>query len=141
MISPTNKLNEIVRNFSKENAINSVSQLTSIIDLCSKAGIRFSYDINYDAALASFTAHKFPEWNAEITNREIESLANQGKYEESVVKREETITLQTEIHRGLRLEQYGTEDWFIEKSESEIFFLPTDIAVIDSLIPGYNFEC
>ena len=37
-----------------------------------------------------------------------------------------------------RLEKYGTEDWFIEKSENEIFFLPTEISVIDSLIPGYN---
>ncbi len=106
MIPPTNQLNDIVRNFSKEHAIQSLSQLASIIDLCSKAGIRFSYDKNYDAALASFTAHKFPEWSAENTNREIESLANQGKFEESVVKREETITLQTEIQKGLRLEQY-----------------------------------
>ena len=138
MISSTIQLNEIVRNFSKENAINSISQLASIIDLCSKAGIRFTYDVNYEEALASFRANKFPEWNTEIINREIESLANQGKYEESVLKRDEMLSIKTEIHRRLRLEKYGTEDWFIAKSESEIFFLPTKIRIIDSLVPGYE---
>ncbi|MCX6197395.1 MAG: hypothetical protein NTY55_12240, partial [Flavobacteriia bacterium] len=68
----------------------------------------------------------------------IELLANQGKYEEAAIKREETLLLKNEIQRRFRLEKYGTEDWFIEKSESEIFFLPTEIAVIDSLILGYK---
>ncbi len=138
MINSTKQLNEIVRNFSKDNAVTSVSQLAAIIDLCSKAGIRFSVDVNYDAVFSSFKTNKFPEWNTEITNLEIESLANQSKYEEAASKREETLIVKNEIHRRLRLEKYGTEDWFIEKSESEIFFLPTEIAVIDSLITGYN---
>ncbi len=138
MINSTKQLNEIVRNFSKDNAVASVGQLAAIIDLCSKAGIRFSVDVNYDTVFSSFKTNKFPEWNTEITNLEIESLANQSKYEEAASKREETLIVKNEIHRRLRLEKYGTEDWFIEKSESEIFFLPTEIAVIDSLITGYN---
>jgi hypothetical protein len=32
------------------------------------------------------------------------------------------------------LKIYGTEDWFMAKSAGEIFFLPTQISVIDSLI-------
>ena len=138
MINSTNQLNEIIRSFSKENANTGISQLAAIIDLCSKAGIRFSIDLNYINELGSFAASNFPEWNATVANREIELLANQGKYEEAAIKREETLLLKNEIQRRFRLEKYGTEDWFIEKSESEIFFLPTEIAVIDSVIPGYN---
>ena len=138
MINSKKQLNEIVRNFSKENAITSVSQLAAIIDLCSKAGIKFSVDVNYDEVFSSFKTNKFPEWNDAVANREIELLANQGKYEEAAIKREETLLLKNEIQRRFRLEKYGTEDWFVEKSESEIFFLPTEIAVIDSLIPGYK---
>jgi hypothetical protein len=137
MINSTKQLNEIIRNLSNENANTSISQLAAIIDLCSKAGIRFSYDVNYEEALASFTANKFPEWNSEITNSEIESLANHGKYEEAAVRRDKTLVLKNEIHRQFRLEKYGTENWFTEKSESEILFSPTKNAVIDSLVPGY----
>ena len=140
MISCIKHLNEIIRNFSKENAINSISQLASIISLCKRHGIRFTYDVNYEEALASFRANKFPEWNAEVTNREIESLANQGKYEAAAVKREETLTLKNKMHRQFRLEKYQTGDWFIEKSESDIFFLPTGFEIIDSLVQGNNIE-
>lgn len=132
------QLNELVRNISKENANTCFSQLEAIIDLCSKAGIRFSVDVNYDGAFSSFTAHQFPEWNTEITNLELESLANQGKYAEAAIKQEEALLLKNQIHRQFRFEKYGTEDWFLEKSEGEILFLPTEIAVIDSLIPGYK---
>jgi hypothetical protein len=138
MINSTKQLNEIIRNLSKENANTSISQLAAIINFCSKAGIRFSYDVNYEEALASFTANRFPEWNVEDTNREIESLANQGKYEEAAIIRDNTLSLKNEIHRMYRLEKYGTEDWYTDKSDSEIFFLPTKNAVIDSLIPGYK---
>lgn len=48
------------------------------------------------------------------------------------------LSLKNEIHRQFRLEKHGTEDWFMEKSESEIFFLPTKNEVIDSLVPGYK---
>ena len=132
------QLNELVRNISKENANTCFSQLAAIIDLCLKAGIRFTVDVNYDEAFSSFTAYQFPEWNTEVTNLELESLANQGKYAEAAIKQEEALLLKNEIHRQFRLEEYGTEDWFLEKSESEILFLPTEIAVIDSLIPGYK---
>ena len=134
MINSTKQLNEIVRNLSNTNANASISQLAAIIDLCSKAGIRFSYEVNYVEALESFTASNFPEWNLEATNMELESLANQGKIEEATLKRDKTLLLKNEIHRQFRLEKYGTEDSFIEKSNSEIFFLPTQISVIDSLI-------
>ena len=134
MINSTKQLNEIIRNFSSINANSSISQLAAIIDLCSKAGIRFSYDVNYLEALASFTASNYPEWNLEAINIEIESLANQGKIEEATLKRDKTLLLKNEIHRQFRLEKYGTEDWFIEKSESEIFFIPTQFSVIDGLI-------
>ena len=44
----------------------------------------------------------------------------------------------TTLHNFIDLlEKYGTEDWFIKKSESEVLFLPTETAVIDILIPGY----
>jgi len=61
MINSKKQLNEIVRNFSKENAITSVSQLAAIIDLCSKAGIKFSVDVNYDEVFSSFKTNKFLE--------------------------------------------------------------------------------
>jgi hypothetical protein len=138
MINSTKQLNEIIRKFTNENANTSVSQLAAIIDLCSSAGIRFSYDVNFREASISFTANKFLEWNVEDANREIELLVDQGKIEDATVLRGKTISLKNEIKRRFRLEKYGTEDWFIEKSESEIFFLPTEISVIDSLIPGYN---
>ncbi len=132
------KLNDIVRNFSKENAISSISQMAAILNLCSNAGIEFSYDVNYEEAFESFTANKFPEWNAEDINREIESLLNQGQYAEAALRRDKSLSLKNEIHRKFRLEKYGSEDWFMEKSESEIFFLPTKNEVIDSLVPGYK---
>ncbi len=138
MINSTKQLNEIIRKFTNENANTSLSQLAAIIDLCSSAGIRFSYDVNFREASISFTANKFLEWNVEDANREIELLVEQGKIEEATLIRGKTITLKNEIKRMFRLEKYGTEDWFIEKSENEIFFLPTEISVIDSLIPGYN---
>jgi len=138
VINSTKQLNEIIRNISNMNANASISQLARIIDLCSKAGIRFSYDVNYLEALASFTAINYPEWNLEAINIEIESLANQGKIEEATLKRDRTLLLKNEIHRQFRHEKYGTEDWFIEKSKSEIFFLTTNIAVIDSLIFEMN---
>ena len=120
------------------NANASISKLARIIDLCSKAGIRFSYDVNYLEALASFTAINHPEWNLEAINIEIESLANQGKIEEATLKRDKLLFLKNEIHRQFRNEKYGTEDWFIEKSKSEILYLITNIAVIDSLIFEMN---
>jgi len=138
MINSTIQLNEIIRNLSKENANTSISQFAAIINLCSKAGTRFSYDVNYEEALASFTTINFPELSVEDTNREIELLANQGKYEEAAIRRDKTLSLKNEIHRKFRFEKYGTEDWYTDKSESEIFFLPTKNAVIDSLFPGYN---
>ena len=135
MINPTKQLNEIVRGISKVNAITSVSKISAIIDLHSKAGVRFSVAANYAEAFATFVANKFPEWNTEITNLEIESLAQQGKYEEAALKRDEMIKLKNEIHKQVRFEKYGTEDCFIEKAASEVVCCPTDIAVIDSLIP------
>lgn len=134
MVKSTNQLNEIIKSFSKENANSSISQLAAIIDLCSKSGIRFSYDENYKKVLATYTALKYPEWNMEVMNREIESLASQGKFEEAAIRRDELISIMNEIRRQFRVEQYGTEDWFIENSKCEIFFIPTEIAVIDSLV-------
>jgi hypothetical protein len=134
MINSIKQLNEIIRNFSNINSNASISQLAAIIDLCSKAGIRFSYDVNYLEALASFTAIIYTELNLEAVNIEIESLANQGKIEEATLKRDKTLHLKNEINRQFRLEKHGTEDWFIVKSESEIFFLPTQISGVDSLI-------
>ena len=134
MIKSTKQLNEIIRSFSKENANSGISQLAAIIDLCSKAEICFSIDVNYKKELALFYTSKFPEWNAEVTNIEIESLANQGLYEEAAKRRNEAVSLKNEIQRQFRLSKYGTEDWFIEKSDSEIFFIPTDVVVIDSLM-------
>ena len=93
MINYIKQLNEIVRNISNENAITSFNHLAAFIGLCSKAGIRFSIDVNYDEAFSSITAHKFPEWNTEVTNLELESLVKQGKYAEVAVKQEETLLL------------------------------------------------
>lgn len=133
MTNSVKELNEIVRNLSSNNANTSISQFVAIIDLCSKAGIKLSFDENYEESLASFAANKFPEWNNDHTNTEIELSASNAKYEEAVAKRDKALMLKNEIHRQFRLEKYGTADWFIEKSESEILFLPTNIAVIDSL--------
>jgi hypothetical protein len=140
MINYIQQLNEIVRNLSSENATASISQLEAIIDLSSKAGIRFSVYVNYDEAFSSFTDNQFPEWNMEVTNLGLESLAKQSKYAEAAVKRDKTLLLKNEIHKHFRLEKYGTDEWFTPKSESEIFFLPTEIAVIDNLILGYMFK-
>lgn len=140
MVKSTNQLNEILRNISKENANSSISQLAAIIDLCSKSGIRFSYDENYKKALATYTALKYPEWNMEVMNREIESLASQGKFQEAAIRRDELISIMNEIRRQFRIEQYGTENWFMEKSERAIFFIPTEIAVIDSLVNEKIYE-
>ena len=73
----------------------------------------------------------------EVINLEIESLANQGKYEEVALEQDEKIMMKNEIRRQLRLEKYGTEDCFIEKSASEMFCCPTHITGIDSLTPEY----
>ena len=134
MINPVNQLNDIIRNFSITNANASLSQLAAIIDSCSKAWITFSYDENYQESLASFLGNKFPEWNIAVINKEIESIANNGKYDEAVAKRDELLLLKNELNKKFRIEKYGTEDWFIEQSASEIFFLPTNMTVIDSLI-------
>ena len=133
MINSTKRLNEIIRNLSIENANSSIGQVAAIINLCSKAGIRFSYDVNYEEALASFTVNKFPEWNMEGTESEIESPVNFGKNEATTESQDKTL-LKKEIHRRFRIEKYRTEDWFTKKSESEIFYLPTEIAGIDNLI-------
>ena len=138
MINSVNQLNEIIRNFSITNANASISQLAAIIDSCSKAGITFSYDENYEESLASFLANNFPEWNIAVINKEIESIANNGKYDEAVAKRDELLLLKNELNKKFRIEKYGTEDWFIEKSASEILFVPTNMAVIDSLIFEMN---
>ena len=134
MINSTKQLNEIIRSFSKENANSGISQIAVIIDLFLKAGIRFSTDQNYFHEFASYTASNYPEWNVELANGEIDLLTNQGKYEEAALRRDKILSLKNEILRRFRLEKYRTEDWFIEKSESEIFFIPTEIPVIDSLI-------
>ncbi|MFN4813777.1 MAG: hypothetical protein ACK5JQ_14430 [Bacteroidota bacterium] len=138
MITYTKQLNEIVRNFSRENAVNSVSQITSMIDQCYKDGIKFSFDTDYEQTLSSFTANNFPDWNEEAIHREFEILIKRARYEAAASKRNEILSLKAEIHKQLRLEKYGTEDWFISKTENEIFFIPTHIAVIDNLIPGYQ---
>jgi hypothetical protein len=140
MIKPTKQLNEIIRSFSKENSITSISQLSAIIDLCLKAGIRFSFDKNYQNELALFINSKYPEWNAEVTNKAIESLAKDGKYEEAADRRDKAISLKNEMHKQYKLSKFGTEDCFIEKSESEIFFIPTEIGVIDSLMSEKAYE-
>ena len=140
MINSTKQLNEILRNLSTENANTGISQLNAIMDLGLKAGIKFSCDINYYQEFDSFTAIKFPEWNTEVTNGKIESLAKDGKYEVAAERRDKAVSLKYEIQRQFRLSKFGTEDWFIEKSESEIFFIPTVIAVIDSLINEKVYE-
>jgi len=52
--------------------------------------------------------------------------------------RDKIISVNNEIHRQLRLKKYGTADWFMAISETEIFFLPTQISVVDSLIFEMN---
>lgn len=91
MIKPTKKLNEIIRSFSKENANTSISELSAFIDLFLKAGIRFSFDKNYQNEFALFINSKYPEWNTEVTNKEIESLAKDGKYEEATDRRDKAM--------------------------------------------------
>lgn len=81
MTKPTKQLNEIAWSFSKENVSTIICQLSAIIDLCLKAEIRFSFDKNYQNEFALFINSKYPEWNTEVTNREIESLAKDGKHE------------------------------------------------------------
>ena len=140
MIKPTEQLNEIIRSFSKENANTSISQLSAIIDLCLKAGIRFSFDKNYQNEFTLFINSKYPEWNAEVTNKEIESLAKDGEYEDAADRLDKAMSLKKEMHKQFKLSKFGTEDWFIENSESEIFFIPTEIGVIDSLISEKTCE-
>jgi excinuclease UvrABC helicase subunit UvrB len=137
MTNSTTQLNEIVRNFSKENANSSISQLSAIIDNCINAGIKFSFDTNYEETVHSFTKENFSEFNLQKANQEIESLAKQNKYQEAAEMRDKIISINNEINSQVRLKKHGTADWFIGKSESEIFFLPTQISVIDCLVPGY----
>ena len=137
MTNSTTQLNEIVRNFSKENANSSISQLRAIIQNCINAGIKFSFDTNYEETIHSFTKENFTEFNLQKANQEIESLAKLNKYQEAAEMRDKTISINNEIHRQVRLKKHGTADWFMAKSESEILFLPTQISVIDSLVPGY----
>jgi excinuclease UvrABC helicase subunit UvrB len=137
MTNSTTQLNEIVGNFSKENANSSISQLRAIIQTCINAGIKFSFDNNYEETIHSFTKENFTEFNLQKANQEIESLTKQNKYQEAAEMRDKIISINNEIHRQVRLKKHGTADWFIAKSESEIFFLPTQISVIDSLVPGY----
>ncbi len=137
MTYSTTQLNEIVRNFSKENANSSISQLRAIIQTCINAGIKFSFDTNYEETIHSFTKENFTEFNLQKANQEIESLAKQNKYQEVAEMRDKIISINNDIHSQVRLKKHGTADWFMAKSESEIFFLPTQISVIDSLVPGY----
>jgi excinuclease UvrABC helicase subunit UvrB len=139
MTNSTTQLNEIVRNFSKENANSSISQLRAIIQNCINAGIKFSFDTNYEETIHSFTKENFTEFNLQKANQEIESLAKQNKYQEATEMRDRIVLINNEIHKQVRLKKHGTADWFMAKSESEIFFLPTQISVIDSLVPGYLF--
>jgi ATP-dependent exoDNAse (exonuclease V) beta subunit len=138
MINSTKQLNEIIRNFSKENANSSISQLRAIILTCKNVGIRFSSDPNYEETILSFTKENFPEFVLQKANQEIESLAKQNKYQEAAEMRDKIISINNEIHRQLRLKKYGTTDWFIAKSVTEIFFLPTQISGVDSLIFEMN---
>jgi len=138
MINSTKQLNEIIRNFSKENANSSISQFRAIIQTCKNAGIKFSSDTNYEETILSFTKENFPEFILQKANQEIESLTKQNKYQEAAEMRDKIISINNEIHRQLRLKKYGTADWFMAKSETEIFFLPTQISVVDSLIFEMN---
>lgn len=134
MINSTTQLNEIVRNFSEENASSSISQLRAIIQICIKAGIKFTFDANYEKTIHSFRKKNYPEFNLQKVIQEIESLTKQNKHQEAAILRDELNASKIEIHRQFRVEQYKTEEWFIPRSEKEIFFLPTQIAVLDSLI-------
>ena len=137
MTDSTTQLNDIVRNFSKENANNSISQLSAIIQTCLDAGIKFSFDTNYEETIHSFTKENFNEFNLQKANQEIEALAKQNKYQEAAEMRDKIVSINNEIHKQVRLKKHGIADWFTAKSESEILFLPTQISVIDSLVPGY----
>jgi excinuclease UvrABC helicase subunit UvrB len=137
MTNSTTQLNEIVRNFSKENANSSISQLSAIIDNCINTGIKFSFDTNYEETVHSFTKENFTEFNLQEANQEIESLAKLNKYQEAAEMRDKIVSIKNEIHSQVRLKKHGTADWFVAKSESEILFLPTQISVIDCLVPGY----
>ncbi len=139
MTNITEQLNEIVRNISTKNINASIIQLNEIIDSYSKGGIIFSCDTNYYQEFALFATNKALGYNIEIANREVESLAKQGKYEEAFLKREDTISTKKDIHRRFRIEKYGTEDWFIKKSESQVLYIPTEIEVIDNLVSEYIF--
>ena len=136
MIHSTSQLNEIVKNISKENTNSSVGQLFTIIETSKHSGIKFSFDEKYNASLSVFIKKNFPEFNLEKANQKIAYLSSENKYQEAATLRDEINAMNTAIHRKFRMEKYETEDWFIPKSESDIFFLPTQIAVIDNLIFG-----
>lgn len=124
MINSIKQLNEIIKNFSKENANSSISQLRAIIITCKNAGIQFSTDPNYEANILSFIKENFPEFNLQKANQEIVSLAKQNRYEEAEEMHDKIISINIEIHRQFRLKKYQTTDWFMAKSETEIFFQP-----------------
>ena len=105
MINSTKQLNEIIRNFSKENANSSISQLRAIILTCKKEGIRFYSDPNYEENILSFIKENFPEFILQKANQEIESLVKQNKYEEAAEMRDKLISINNEIHRQLRLKK------------------------------------
>jgi len=134
MINSTKLLNELVENFCIENANNSISQITAIVETCRTAGIKFSFDRNYEKTFNSFTQENFPDFNHQKTNQEIEFLAKQNKHQEATNLRDIIKSINKEIHSQVRLKKYGTKDWFISKYEKEISFLPTQISVIDNLI-------
>jgi ATP-dependent exoDNAse (exonuclease V) beta subunit len=134
MTNSTIQLNEIVRNFTKENANSSISQIRAIIQTCKNVGIIFSFDTNYEENILLFTKENFPDFILQKANQEIESLSKQNKLSAAAEMRDKIISINNEIHRQFRLKIYGTEDWFMAKSAGEIFFLPTQISVIDSLI-------
>jgi len=43
-------------------------------------------------------------------NRDISSLADEGKYADAAVKREDALVFRNDVHRQFRLQKYGTED-------------------------------
>ena len=92
MINSTKQLNEIIRNFSKENANSSISQFRAIIQTCKNAGIKFSSDTNYEETILSFTEKNFPEFILQKANQEIESLTKQNKYQEAAEMRDKIIS-------------------------------------------------
>jgi hypothetical protein len=44
-----------------------------------------------------------------------------GKYKEAADRRDKAMSLKNEMHKQFKLSKFGNEDWFILKSESEIF--------------------